>query len=637
MKQDRTPQRKYATGEKRNGFTGSVLLAVAFLLGIFVIVGGFFAAQKVAGAQTTTLPSLDASFPIYTANEDAHLKATEAAILTEIADIRQIQGLSTITNSDVLSKNAAYIAIAMLTQPDAAAAQTKAQLLSGQLSYLTVTASIYATDYTCTQPALGAEYFCKMVLNHTNASGAILKNDIQVVGVALVRGEFDGKTVTCGVFCSAKNPVTQIQSLIPQDILTKDTQAPQVESRKIYVAAGTALSDAQVQDALHIRDERGQTPSLTYDLTQIDTQTEGAQTLLVKVKDPAGNETNCNVTVQVATPTLPMILTETLLLPEIPQGEFWHLSKYVQASDQYGIASVETKPLYLRPEQITEETTVSVTVTNVYGLTKTVLLPVSVQSATYHIAAQDAQGAGLTVATLTGEDPRADGHLKLQCSLLEGATYHFTVQNPNGIRTTVVRNQNTLLWNPVQAGDTTVRVVIYNENGGVYRTSELNIMVADKQIFVYNTLVVSFKPQSGFMVDHGLQWMHKIEPGTTVLSLKEAMTVTGNTGEVTVAFKNAQGGALADTDLVASGTVVSILDSGVEQISYTVLIYGDINGDGQVGIADFAKLRQEMLRGDLVTGIYQNAADVNYDGQVGIADFAKLRQYLLGKIKIEQK
>ena len=115
------------------------------------------------------------------------------------------------------------------------------------------------------------------------------------------------------------------------------------------------------------------------------------------------------------------------------------------------------------------------------------------------------------------------------------------------------------------------------------------------------------------------------------------MTVTGNTGEVTVAFKNAQGGALADTDLVASGTVVSILDSGVEQISYTVLIYGDINGDGQVGIADFAKLRQEMLRGDLVTGIYQNAADVNYDGQVGIADFAKLRQYLLGKIKIEQK
>ena len=92
-----------------------------------------------------------------------------------------------------------------------------------------------------------------------------------------------------------------------------------------------------------------------------------------------------------------------------------------------------------------------------------------------------------------------------------------------------------------------------------------------------------------------------------------------------------------DEDLVTSGTVVSVLEDGTTRQSYTIFIYGDINGDGQIGIADFAKLRQELLRGDLITGIYQYAADINYDGQIGIADFAKLRQYLLGNIGIEQK
>ncbi|MBR5280314.1 MAG: dockerin type I repeat-containing protein, partial [Clostridia bacterium] len=332
-----------------------------------------------------------------------------------------------------------------------------------------------------------------------------------------------------------------------------------------------------------------------------------------------------------------IILTETLLLPEIDGDELWNLSKYVQASDQYGIASVETTPMFLRPEEVTAGKKVSVTVTNVYGLSKTAELPVAIQPVAYKNVMQDAQGAGLSIDVPAGETPRADGHLLLQCNLLEKAKYHFTVQSPNGIRRTVVRNHNTLVWNPTEAGETKVLVTIYRENGGVYQTSELNIVVADKQIFVYNTLVLSFTAESGFMMDHALQQMHKIAPGTTVLALKEAMTVAGNTGEITVSFKNAKGAEMADADLVATGTVVTVLEDGTERVSYTVLIYGDINGDGQVGIADFAKLRQELLRGNLITGIYAQATDVNYDNQIGIADFAKLRQYLLGKIKIEQK
>ena len=186
----------------------------------------------------------------------------------------------------------------------------------------------------------------------------------------MVRGEFEGKTVTCGVICAAKTNVTQAQNLIPAEILTEDTQAPVVEAETIYVQVGGTLTDAQVHAALKIQDERGEAPAITYDLTQIDTALEGTQTLLVQVDDPAGNRAECSVSVQVAAPTLPTILTETLLLPEIDGGELWDLAKYVQASDQYGIASVQTNPMFLKPEDVTEETRVYVTVTNVYGLIK---------------------------------------------------------------------------------------------------------------------------------------------------------------------------------------------------------------------------------------------------------------------------
>ena len=170
MKQHHAPQRKYATGEKRSGFTGSVLLAVAFLLGI-VVAGGFLPPYEVQAAQTT-LPSIELSVPIYTAREDDLLQQTETAIATELAAIRQVQGLSAVTVSNVLSQNALYIATAMLTETNATAASAKAQSISSQLTYITVTAAVYAEDYYCTQPALGAEYFCKMVLNHTNQANA---------------------------------------------------------------------------------------------------------------------------------------------------------------------------------------------------------------------------------------------------------------------------------------------------------------------------------------------------------------------------------------------------------------------------------------------------------------------------------
>jgi len=57
-------------------------------------------------------------------------------------------------------------------------------------------------------------------------------------------------------------------------------------------------------------------------------------------------------------------------------------------------------------------------------------------------------------------------------------------------------------------------------------------------------------------------------------------------------------------------------------------LLGDVNGDGNVGIADVTAMIDYILSGD-ATGINQDAADVNRDGTVGIADVTIIIDYIL--------
>ncbi len=59
-------------------------------------------------------------------------------------------------------------------------------------------------------------------------------------------------------------------------------------------------------------------------------------------------------------------------------------------------------------------------------------------------------------------------------------------------------------------------------------------------------------------------------------------------------------------------------------------VLGDINGDGEIDIVDFAMLRSHMLRITTLSGAHALAADFNNDGEIDIVDFAMLRSHMLG-------
>ena len=70
--------------------------------------------------------------------------------------------------------------------------------------------------------------------------------------------------------------------------------------------------------------------------------------------------------------------------------------------------------------------------------------------------------------------------------------------------------------------------------------------------------------------------------------------------------------------------------------TYTVLIYGDVNGDGKISAIDYVNVKNYILKSSNLTGIYAVAADVNRDNKVNAIDYVQIKNNIMGKNTIAQ-
>ena len=91
---------------------------------------------------------------------------------------------------------------------------------------------------------------------------------------------------------------------------------------------------------------------------------------------------------------------------------------------------------------------------------------------------------------------------------------------------------------------------------------------------------------------------------------------------------------ISSNSKLATGMTLNLTSNGTSK--YTIVIYGDNNGDGEIDIVDLLKVQKSLLKVSTLTDGYEKASDVNKDGVVDIVDLLKIQKHILNVNKIEQ-
>ena len=106
------------------------------------------------------------------------------------------------------------------------------------------------------------------------------------------------------------------------------------------------------------------------------------------------------------------------------------------------------------------------------------------------------------------------------------------------------------------------------------------------------------------------------------------------TGVTLVSIKNAKGEE-PRSGIIATNMKIT-LRFNAKDYTYTVVIKGDVNGDGRIFATDYVKIKKHIMETPNLQGAYLLAADVNNDNKVYATDYVRIRNYIMGSGKIEQ-
>lgn len=121
-----------------------------------------------------------------------------------------------------------------------------------------------------------------------------------------------------------------------------------------------------------------------------------------------------------------------------------------------------------------------------------------------------------------------------------------------------------------------------------------------------------------------------VAPGTGAEALLRGLKSEGELSVVTAKGNRAEGN-------VCTGYYVrTAYEGGKAFFDLPIVIYGDLDGDGEIGKGDVEALQGHLLRAGLLTGPRLRAADVDHDGAVGPLDLLKLIRAVNGDAKISQ-
>lgn len=120
-------------------------------------------------------------------------------------------------------------------------------------------------------------------------------------------------------------------------------------------------------------------------------------------------------------------------------------------------------------------------------------------------------------------------------------------------------------------------------------------------------------------------YIKKYNVGTTYEEIRKEIDTSGS-----VKFIDNTGKELENSDIIRTGSKVVIeLSTGTKE--YTIVVYGDINGDGKITMSDLVKSANYLIDETIISeDCYKEAIDVTKDGNVRMSDIIKLSNILIG-------
>ena len=99
----------------------------------------------------------------------------------------------------------------------------------------------------------------------------------------------------------------------------------------------------------------------------------------------------------------------------------------------------------------------------------------------------------------------------------------------------------------------------------------------------------------------------------------------------TIEIYNKNGEKITGSSLVGTGSTIKILDNNSVVIEYTLIMYGDVNGDGKINSIDLLVLQRHILEIEKLSNIYVKAGNVRKNGKApSSVDCLLIQRHILG-------
>ena len=134
---------------------------------------------------------------------------------------------------------------------------------------------------------------------------------------------------------------------------------------------------------------------------------------------------------------------------------------------------------------------------------------------------------------------------------------------------------------------------------------------------------------NNYPVDETNKYISEIMVNTSIDAFKSNVSL-GTGYSVDIDYKE-----INNSKVLYTGGKTRIMKDEELYREYTNIVIGDINGDGAINSADLLKIRQHLLRTNILSGSYFLSSDINYDNEINSADLLRVRQHLLGIKPIE--